>query len=65
MAALRLVDVYPLLTHLLGLPAQPHNGSLEAVRELLVSGAGRAGRALVTLGFLSAAAHQLSRTLQR
>ena len=64
MGALRLVDVYPLLTHLLGLPAQPHNGSLEAVREMLVGGAGRAGRALLTL-FLPAAALQLSRTLQR
>ncbi|KAK3887367.1 hypothetical protein Pcinc_008485 [Petrolisthes cinctipes] len=29
------LDVYPLLCHILGLPAGPHNGSLEAVRSIL------------------------------
>ena len=34
--SIQLVDVYQVFTKLLGIPAQPNNGSWDAVRDLLV-----------------------------
>lgn len=40
--AMNSTDLYPLLCHLLNIPAMPHNGSLRNVQDLLSSAASRA-----------------------